>query len=386
MVEAPLQQDIGNITGKSLAEQLQITEREIESRKRLLMLSDEDVKHLTDLREEAVTRVDAIVDDFYARQTNFPEITLLIGDSETLQRLRMAMRRYIIEIFEGYFDTEYVNKRLRIGKVHKRIGVPPKLYVSAVHLLESLLIEHVIRPPGEKLSAEAQFRTVSALRKVLMFDLQLVFDTYIASMMNEVESAKQEVEDYARSLEETVEARTRELKELSSRDSLTGLVNQRAFYEQLRFGLSLCARQSQPLTLAYFDLNGFKKLNDHEGHRAGDKVLAKVGQDVRRTIRDHDIAARYGGDEFAVILLNTGAEGGKVFSRRLIEAFGKEDTQGISFAIGLAESTPEAPLSADEIVKAADGAMYRAKRRSKTEPGFHVECAETADAGQGGAG
>ena len=72
-----------------------------------------------------------------------PEIALLIGDADTLRRLRSAQRKYVNDLFSGFYNLEYVNNRLRIGLVHKRIGVEPKLYLAAINTLHQLLIEMV---------------------------------------------------------------------------------------------------------------------------------------------------------------------------------------------------------------------------------------------------
>ncbi|MDH5185364.1 MAG: protoglobin domain-containing protein, partial [Gammaproteobacteria bacterium] len=218
-----------NEVEKTLAEQLQITEREIQKRKELLHISGKESEILRSHLPVVEGRIDSIVERFYAKQLENNEISLVIGDKETLLRLKGAMRRYILELFAGYYDADYVNKRLRIGKVHKRIGVSPKLYISAVWLLHKILNEEV----DDSLQGDGDDETVlrrvikDAMNKLIMFDIQMVFDTYISSLVTEVSSAKEELETYAESLEEQVAIRTRQLEALSREDSLTGLNNQR---------------------------------------------------------------------------------------------------------------------------------------------------------------
>ncbi|MDH5751643.1 MAG: GGDEF domain-containing protein [Deltaproteobacteria bacterium] len=362
------------VTSTSLADQMQITEREIDSRKRLLGFSGEDELLLKECRPLIAKRLDSLVEEFYEHQTGFSDIALLIGDSESLQRLRASMRRYILELFDGFYDADYVNRRLRIGKVHKRIGVPPKLYISAVFQLESLLrlVLGEGKAGGTSSGAKEIQKKLNALRKILMFDLQLVFDTYINSLVAEVETAKDEVEKYALSLEDIIEERTRQLDELSRKDVLTGLGNQRDFNEQLRRMLSQAERESFSLTLAYFDLNGFKGLNDSEGHQAGDRLLALVGKSVLESIRIHDVGVRYGGDEFCIIMQNTNLKQSRVVVDRLIEKFSKANKTPVSFSVGLVQTGPESYLGLDELVKEADKNMYAAKKLSKKKPGFYV--------------
>lgn len=359
-------------TDKTLAEQMQITEREIEYRKTLLNFTDADEQLLKSLKNTIIDGIDEIVSRFYDAQLRNNEIALLIGDADTLQRLSQAMRRYILELFEGFYDAEYVNKRLRIGKVHKRIGVSPKLYVSAINQLQTVLDEYIFdhNKIHDCSNCDKQRK---ALHRLLMFDMQLVFDTYISSLVAEVEVAKGELEAYATSLEGTVAERTRQLHELSTHDSLTGLLNQRAFFENLRRELAVAERNARPLTVVYFDLNGFKKINDNKGHKEGDRILECVGQAVRSTIRDVDYGCRYGGDEFCIIMPNATSERAAEVCERLIQAYETHDTQGVTFSTGIAQTGPEKFIDSDALVKKADKLMYKAKAKSKQTPGHYTE-------------
>ncbi len=360
------------MTEKSLAEQLHITDRDIEYRKKLLKFTDEDVKYLVDSKETVVENLAEIVNRFYDMQRGVPEIELLIGDVETFRRLHASMEKYIIELFEGYYDREYVNKRLRIGKVHKRIGVSPKLYVSAITYLESLLYEYLLDVGKKEKNCDICSGRNSALNKLLMFDIQLVFDTYINSLLAEVKMAKEQVEEYAEGLEEVVELRTRQLEELSRRDELTGLYNQRAFYDELRREVSRAERTKVPIVLLYMDLNNFKKLNDTEGHMAGDAILSAVGSAILQSVRSIDIPCRYGGDEFAVIMPDTDVKQAETMYTRLVGNFNSGDGKGISFSVGVAGMGTSDYFNSDTIVKAADKEMYKAKTFSRKKPGHHI--------------
>ncbi len=361
-------------TDKSLAEQLQITDREIEYRKSLLGITEEDVTILKSMKNDIIDGADKIVDRFYDIQLQTSEISLLIGDAETLERLRVAMRRYILELFEGYYDAEYVNKRLRIGKVHQRIGVSPKLYVSAVNLLQTVIDDFIAQTsdadPHDCKTCDTKRK---AVHKLMMFDMQLVFDTYISSLVAEVETAKADLESYAASLEDTVAQRTRQLQELSVRDSLTGLLNHRAFIENLRRESAAAERTKRPLSLVYFDLNGFKEFNDTRGHRDGDRILERVGQAVTECIRDVDFGCRYGGDEFCIIMPSITKEQAHKACSRLIGIYDQMNVSDITLSIGIAQTGPEDFVDSDTLVKLADRKMYLAKAKSKDAPGHHIE-------------
>lgn len=357
---------------QTLAEQLQISEMEIEKRKNLLDFKDEDALILLAYKPIIAKYMDGIVKTFYDNQLSVPDIALLISDAETFRRLRSAMHRYILDLFDGHYDEEYVNKRLRIGMVHQRIGVSSKLYLAAIYQLQKVLNNTLLMHLGAKQDIVEFEKIKSAIHKIITFDVQLVLDTYISSLVNQVDTAREELRFYVNSLEQTVAEKTQQLKELSLRDNLTGLYNQRAFFENLRRELGNAERYSESITLFYFDLNGFKNLNDSEGHQAGDEILALVGEVVKNSIRETDIGCRYGGDEFAVILPRTTTDSSDLVKERLIQEFESHDTKGITFSMGVTDTGPDIFLDYESFVKKADKEMYKAKEKSKESPGIHV--------------
>lgn len=219
---------------KTLAEQLQITDMEIEKRKKLLEFTEEDSLILVSYKPTMEKYVDGIVKAFYEHQLQIPEIALLIGDAETFRRLSNAMTRYIFDLFDGHYDEEYVNRRLRIGKVHQRIGVSSKLYLAAIYQLQKILNNTLLMVGITADDFIAREKARIALDKLITFDVQLVLDTYISSLVLQVENAQTELRTYSESLQEKVAEKTKQLKELSLRDNLSGLFNQRAFFEHLR--------------------------------------------------------------------------------------------------------------------------------------------------------
>jgi len=197
-------------TEQTLLEEMQLTEQQITRRKKLLHLTSEETALLANCREVVGEEIDTIVEEFYQVQTADEEISRLIGDVETLRRLHATQRQYILDLFSGSNDAEYVNNRLRIGLVHKRIGVEPRLYLAAVKLLKDILFRSLARHLQDPALLE---RTRQALDKLLYFDITLVFDTYTRSLLSEVETAKERIETYAASLEVQVAERTRELEQ-----------------------------------------------------------------------------------------------------------------------------------------------------------------------------
>lgn len=351
-------------TDRTLLEQMQISDIEIEHRKELLGISNMDIELLKSCKSIIEHEVNAIVNEFYEQQTSIDEISLLIGDADSLSRLYRAQRDYIISIFNGYYDTEYINNRLRIGLVHKRIGVGPKLYLSAMKTLKDIIFTTLDRNMKDKLKL---FQIYVVLDKLFYLDTTLVFDTYIRSLVSEIETAKKRTEIYAKSLEEKVAQRTNELEALSKKDSLSQLHNQRALFEILRRELSRSKRHATMLSLVYFDVDKFKSINDIQGHHKGDEVIATVGSILNKLCRETDFPCRYGGDEFCVIMPDSDASAAEFFCNRIIDEF-KTIYDSITLSFGITETKTEETRDVDSLIKDADSKMYISKKK----PGFQI--------------
>lgn len=161
----------------------------------------------------------------------------------------------------------------------------------------------------------------------------------------------------------------REVQNQAHTDALTGLRNYRAFHETLRTEVHRSSRYGRALGLIMLDVDSFKELNDRFGHPAGDAALARLGALIRAALRREDFAARYGGDEIAILLPETPPEGCLSVVRRLMRSVkdascvheGKRIPLSISVGVAYlkAESTPA------QFLEAADQALYRAKQEGK---------------------
>lgn len=158
------------------------------------------------------------------------------------------------------------------------------------------------------------------------------------------------------------------LQESAARtDFLTGVSNTRAFIERLGEEIERCSRSGTPLSLAYFDLDDFKDLNDRFGHQSGDAVLQHLGETLRAALRSGDTAARLGGDEFALLLPGAGLQEAHSILDRVVAAM-KEGAQPpervITFSTGIViwEGGSHSP---EEMIRTADRLMYEAKRAGK---------------------
>jgi diguanylate cyclase (GGDEF)-like protein len=169
-----------------------------------------------------------------------------------------------------------------------------------------------------------------------------------------------------------LEELSQRLRTMAYRDSLTGLYNPRYFYEQLSHEVERSLHYGQPLTVLLMDMNNFKEINDTFGHIVGDKFLSLVGQVIARQIRGSDIGARYGGDEFVVILPNTRADEARSTADKLSAAVehaaamssGEEQVK-LGISIGMAVC-PDDSRTAGELLQIADRRLYeqKATRRS----------------------
>ncbi len=349
-------------TELTLLEQMRITELEVEHRKELLDFTAEDVDYLLRIRTVVRSSIDALISEFYEKQAAIDDIALVIGDADTLRCFQLAQKRYVLDMFQGVYDIEYVNSRLRIGLILKRIGIDPKLYLAATKMLKTLLYRLM---EEACLDVAVCTNTQRALDKLFYFDVTLVFETYVRSMVTEIELGKDKVVRYAKALEQRVAERTAELERLSRVDPLTGLLNRRILAETMQREIRIAERNGKPLCLIYFDLDRFKEINDQFGHDKGDEVLKSVGEAMREVSRNVDLCFRLGGDEFCVMLTNsTEDEARRVYCDRLLRLVA-ERIDGLSLSIGIAQTGPEEYGDPDELIKRADHAMYEAKRRSK---------------------
>jgi diguanylate cyclase (GGDEF)-like protein len=360
-------------TDQTLAEQLNITPHEIEYRKHLFDFTDEDVKRLLSCRRLIEDKTEDIIEEFYVHQTNNAEISTIIGDADTLRRLRQTLSKYVQELFGGVYDQDYVNRRLHIGKIHRRIGVSPKLYMSSIRLLQELLDEALDEGSGAGRPAGDLKEEKSSLHKILFLDAQFVFDAYIDSFIMDVDNVKTEVEGYAHTLQMTVSPGTRQLREISTHDSLTQLYNHRSFIDFLQRELATAKRHHLPVCLVYFDLNGFKKINDAKGHEEGNRVLADVGKALSESIREIDIPCRYGGDEFCLVLPRTEIESAEMVCNRFIARFQDISSEKVDFSVGIIQAGPVDFVDMDDFLQTADRLMYDAKKKSRTIPGSQIK-------------
>ncbi|MGQ9901964.1 MAG: diguanylate cyclase [Fimbriimonadales bacterium] len=173
-----------------------------------------------------------------------------------------------------------------------------------------------------------------------------------------------------------------DLERLAVTDGLTGLYNYRHFQERYREEVNLCRRYQHPLAVMLIDLDGFKQVNDTYGHLEGDYLLVQLADVLRHTLRNTELIARYGGDEFVVLMPSTNLQGGLAAANRLLQAVRETeflDTLGtprfhITLSIGIA-AYPNSTQNPVELLEKADEALESAKRSGRNRVVAHENTA-----------
>lgn len=161
------------------------------------------------------------------------------------------------------------------------------------------------------------------------------------------------------------------LQAMARQDALTGLFNRRAFMDALNQSLHRQDRHDLPAALLFLDLDGFKRLNDTQGHQAGDEALVAVAARLRECVRANDVLARLGGDEFVLLADGIGAEApARALAEKVLQAVvGAMPSSGLSCSVGIALAGADS--TATGLLQQADHAMYAAKQQGRGTVAFH---------------
>jgi diguanylate cyclase (GGDEF)-like protein/PAS domain S-box-containing protein len=217
---------------------------------------------------------------------------------------------------------------------------------------------------GKITGIEMPFRKKNGKRMTGLFSAEIITidgDRKILSSIGDITDRKR--------MEEELRESEKRYRELSIIDDLTQLYNSRHFYSQLKLELGRSNRYGQPLTLLLLDLDDFKSFNDAYGHIEGDQVLWRLGQVVKRCLRETDSAYRYGGEEFTILLPMTTSVDGAVTAERIRTEFKKEtfplagQDVHMTVSTGLGQYRPQEDMKA--FVHRVDQLMYQGKKGGK---------------------
>ena len=192
-------------------------------------------------------------------------------------------------------------------------------------------------------------------------------------MRTTIEQQAAEINTFATRLDaayKELESTNARLKETSFKDEVTGLYNRRFFSLRLEEELSRYRRFNHPVSVVLLDLDGFKAVNDEYGHSVGDDTLREVAQILMKHSRGINVVSRYGGDEFAVLLVETSKAGARLYADRIREVVAKypfSHGKVITASFGVASLPDDEAGTAEDLFRAADEALYTAKRAGKNQ-------------------
>ena len=194
-----------------------------------------------------------------------------------------------------------------------------------------------------------------------------------SNMLGTVEQQAIDINTFAMRLDAAyreLEATNAKLKETSFKDEVTGLYNRRFFSLRLEEEISRFRRFNHPVSVVVLDLDGFKSVNDEFGHAVGDETLRDVGQILMKHSRGINVVSRYGGDEFAVLLVETSKSGARLYAdriRQVVATFPYSHGKRVTASFGVASLPDDEASTSEELFRAADGALYAAKRAGKNQ-------------------
>jgi len=259
----------------------------------------------------------------------------IVQDDKVLESVRQELHQ-IINNIQGRYDDS--NSEL-------------SSYLNSLNGFANVLDSN--EEPSE-LAAEVQ-KVVDNTRSTEQS--QRKFESEMSTMMEEVDTLRKQLE---------------QVREESLTDSLTGLANRKAFDEMLAEVIEKNAENKSPFALVIADIDHFKTFNDTYGHLVGDKVLKYVGKTIKSCVKGKDMAARFGGEEFVLVLPDTDKIGAKIVAEQVRQAVSEktltdksvnEDYGKITISLGVGQfQLNEKP---DELLKRADKALYKAKENGR---------------------
>ena len=276
-----------------------------------------------------------------------------------------------------------------LEKIHRRLPETAKILLTGQAGLDAVVraINHAglsryLTKPWDEPDLRLTVETLLAKYRLGRENSRLVLD--LKRKNAELLALNSELEDRVDDRTAQLASANERLATLAITDGLTGLFNHRHFYERIELEVKRSHRSGFPLSLLMIDVDHFKDFNDSLGHPAGDDALRELGKVLAEGRRAADIVARYGGEEFAILLIDTPADAAQRVAEQLRhrteKVFGQNEnstphSRPITISVGVATS-PDHADNSEELMRAADKALYRAK-------GDGRNCVRLADATAG---
>jgi diguanylate cyclase len=340
-------------SAQSLCERLRITPDELKNRLAFLSYSDEDRQNLTTISEVIRLHIDEMIALFYAHLNQFDELRSILSEPGLMERLKLKQRNYLLTLGQSAEVLDYAEGRLRIGLTHERVGLKQKWYLGAYSVLFRVIVLHLTEHYAGQVSRLVSL--ILTVDKLLRFDEIFVVETYYDS------TTRRQADSF-----DQLNAAHDRLSRIARLDPLTQVNNRRSLMELLERELRRCRRYHHPFTVLFMDVDHFKTINDRYGHAAGDTVLQRIVQAAGRLTRPPDIMGRYGGEEFAIGLVECAVTDARLIAERIRAAIAQSvfSLEGqpiaVTVSIGIAALTPEID-HVDMLINCADRALYEAK-------------------------
>jgi diguanylate cyclase (GGDEF)-like protein len=325
-------------------------------------------ERLVGLAREALGR-HVVPDERITLQVASAELLLAHGRcEEALAELQLLLPELRAGRAEGVSLRVHCQYFHALAAVHERLGHSAEA-LAMLRLWQKRHVERTLQ------ASEARFQAAALQTELLR--LQARLDATEASR-RETERARAELEAANRALESKmreVQALQQALQQQATRDFLTGLFNRRHLDEVLPGLLAMAQRDAQPLAVAIIDLDHFKAVNDAFGHAAGDRLLADFGRLLGSHCRKSDVACRYGGEEFCLLLPRTAAAAALRKCQALLKEWSQHEpdlrwSRPLTFSAGVAEVRGPGPTP-QALLRAADTALLQAKRTGRNRVLVH---------------
>src|SRR3989475_9576862 len=286
--------------------------------------------------------------------------------------LALTLSSLIPILVLGYVVHRYVQPSLDPAHVGRFYGLQALILLTVVAMLSGAYIMWTLGRAfarmAEFLSKEPKLAEIGS-RSDEVGTLMKSF----SSMLGTVEQQAMDINTFAMQLDAAyreLEATNAKLKETSFKDEVTGLYNRRFFSLRLEEEISRFRRFNHPVSVVVLDLDSFKTVNDEFGHAVGDETLRDIGQILMKHSRGINVVSRYGGDEFAILLVETSKAGARLYAdriRQVVATFPVSHGKSITASFGVAGLPDDQAANSEGPFRAAGEALYAPKRAAEDQ-------------------
>ena len=329
----------------------------IKQRLALLGLTDKDRELAGHLQKTVITpNFSVIINSFYSSMAEWPEAKAILKDAETTKRIKLTITTFLLSLGSGFDSAKYFEHRLHVGLAHGAVGLSLSLYLCAYRALTQAIIDNM--PESVLADTALKDQLTEFLYKINTLDMSLAIETYHNSQVQTLE----------RSLD-GLQVQQAHLKEQASTDSLTGMLNHDSIFNELDHMMKRAKQLDAEVCVIMADLDYFKKVNDTHGHQAGDTVLKVVAQRIKSSLRDFDIVGRYGGEEFMLVLHNTGVDVAYKVAERIRKGIADQPINlpdmllDVTVSMGVSMARPDDTV--ESVVERADKSLYQSKHNGR---------------------